>query len=54
MRDEVFQHGIQASSSRVWAPTTYIPLHVIILTYISSYGVAHIAPTSGGGALIGT
>jgi hypothetical protein len=29
-------------------------LHVIILSYKSSYGGAHIVQTSGGGALAGT
>jgi hypothetical protein len=49
-----FYHGIKARRSRVRDSATHIPLRVIIPTYRSLYGGAHVAQTSGGGALAGT
>jgi hypothetical protein len=49
-----FYHGIRGRRSWVRAPATHIPLRVIIPTYRSPYGGAHVAQTSEGGALTGT
>jgi hypothetical protein len=44
----------RARRSRVQAPTTQIPLRVIIPAYRSPYGGARIAQTSGDRALVDT
>jgi hypothetical protein len=48
---EIFQRSIRVRSSRVRAPITHIPLHVIILTHRGPYDGAHVAHTSRDGAL---